>query len=117
MYAFVEKENIVIQPGDRKLINTGIRISISSSDCYARIAPRSGLAVKGIDISAGVVDSDYTGYIHVLVVNNSKEEFTVKHGDRIAQMVFEQIIHPHFVSTTILDSTDRGDKGFGSTGV
>jgi len=116
LYAFVENGNIDIQPGDRKLINTGIQLCIPSW-CYARIAPRSGLAVKGIDISAGVVDSDFRGEIHVLVVNNSKKVFTVKHGDRIAQMILEKIIHPVFVETEFLDSTDRGESGFGSTGV
>jgi dUTP pyrophosphatase len=116
LYAFVENGNIDIQPGERKLINTGIQISIPSY-CYARIAPRSGLAVKEIDICAGVVDSDYRGYIHALVVNNSKQVFTVAHGDRIAQMIFEQIINPVFVETPVLASTDRGNKGFGSTGV
>lgn len=118
LYAFVEnmKDVIEIQPGDRKLINTGIQISIPSG-CYARIAPRSGLAVKGIDIAAGVVDFDYTGYIRVLVVNNSKEVFKVKHGERIAQIILEKIIDPVFIETTSIDFTDRGDNGFGSTGV
>lgn len=115
LYALVENKT-VIEVGDRKLINTGVKISLPSS-CYARIAPRSGLAVVGIDISAGVVDSDFTGCIHVLVVNNSKKPFTVKHGDRIAQMIIEKIINPVFVETDVLDSTERGDRGFGSTGI
>lgn len=115
LYALVENEKI-IEPGDRKLIDTGVKISLPSY-CYARIAPRSGLAVAGIDISAGVVDSDYTGRIHVLMVNNSKKLFTVKQGDRIAQMIIEKIINPIFVETDVLDSTNRGDKGFGSTGI
>lgn len=113
--ALVENEK-VIEPGDRKLIDTGVRISLPSC-CYARIAPRSGLAVAGIDIAAGVVDSDYTGCIKVLVVNNSKKMFTVKQGDRIAQMIIEKIINPIFIETDVLDSTNRGDKGFGSTGI
>jgi len=117
LYALVENENgNVIEPRDRKLINTGVKISLPPS-CYARIAPRSGLAVLGIDISAGVIDSDYTGCIKVLVVNNSEKSFTVKHGDRIAQMIIEKIINPVFVETEVLNSTDRGDKGFGSTGI
>ena len=115
LYALVENEK-VIEPGDRKLVNTGVKISLPSC-CYARIAPRSGLAVMGIDISAGVVDSDYTGCIHALVVNNSKKPFTVKQGDRIAQMIIEKIINPIFIETDVLDSTNRGDKGFGSTGI
>lgn len=118
LYAFIENESnsVDIEPGDRKLISTGIQISVPSS-CYARIAPRSGLAVNGIDISAGVVDSDFIGCVHVLVVNNSKKVFTVKHKDRIAQMIIEKIINPVFVETNVLDYTDRGDSGFGSTGV
>jgi|LauGreDrversion4_2_1035121.scaffolds.fasta_scaffold03444_6 dUTP pyrophosphatase len=117
LHAFIENTtSINIEPGDRKLISTGIHISMPQS-CYARIAPRSGLAVKGIDISAGVVDSDFTGCIKVLVVNNSKEIFTIAHGDRIAQIIFEKIINPVWISTEVLDSTDRGANGFGSTGI
>lgn len=115
MHALVENET-VIQPGDRKLINTGVKISLPP-DCYARIASRSGLSLLGIDIAAGVIDSDYTGCIHALVVNNSKKPFTVKQGDRIAQMIIEKIMNPTFVRTDVLDSTNRGDKGFGSTGI
>lgn len=115
LHAFIHS-SIDLQPGERKLISTGIHISMPQS-CYARIAPRSGLAVKGIDISAGVVDSDYTGCIKVLVVNNSKEIFTIVHGDRIAQIIFEKIINPVWISTEVLDYTDRGADGFGSTGI
>jgi len=115
MHALVENET-VIQPGDRQLINTGVKISLPPG-CYARIASRSGLSVLGIDIAAGVIDSDYRGYIHAVVVNNSKKPFTVKQGARIAQMIIEKIMNPTFVVTGVLDSTNRGDEGFGSTGI
>lgn len=115
MYALVENET-VIQPGNRERINTGVKISLPPG-CYARIASRSGLSLLGIDIAAGVIDSDYTGCIHAIVVNNSKNPFTVKQGDRIAQMIIEKIMNPIFVETDVLDSTNRGDKGFGSTGI
>ena len=61
---------------------------------YARVAPRSGLACKGIDVSAGVIDSSYRGTVKVLLVNNSENDFTVSIGDRIAQMILERIENP-----------------------
>ena len=118
LYACFEnvKDIVEIQPGDRKLIDTGIQISIPSY-CYGRIASRSGLALKGIDVAAGVVDSDYRGPLRVLLVNNGKEVFEIKHADRIAQLILERIINPVFRQTSTLDSTKRGDNGFGSTGI
>uniref|UniRef100_A0A6C0CS42 dUTP diphosphatase n=1 Tax=viral metagenome TaxID=1070528 RepID=A0A6C0CS42_9ZZZZ len=103
-----------------KAIETGIIVQFPS-DCYIRVAPRSGLAFKkGLDVFAGVVDSDYTGTIKVILMNNGDEDFIVKKGDRIAQMIYERIYKPtlEIVSSMAdLEETIRGAGGFGSTGV
>lgn len=109
-------EDKVISARKRGLIDTGISINIPS-DCYGRIAPRSGLAVKnGIDVLAGVVDSSYRGIIKVVIQNNDDVDFEVRKGDRIAQMVFERIYTPELKLVDELDQTERGEKGFGSSG-
>lgn len=110
-------ESKVIVPKSRALVRTGIKIQIPS-DCYARVAPRSGLSVSEIDVGAGVVDSDYRGELKVLLINNSTNEYHVDKGDRIAQLIFEKIHTDSFtvVDENELDSTDRNEGGFGSTG-
>jgi dUTP pyrophosphatase len=110
-----------IVPAHRwKAIETGLVVQFPK-DCYVRVAPRSGLAFKkGIDVFAGVVDSDYTGTIKVILMNNGDEDFEVNKGDRIAQMIYERIYKPELVqvnSMNELEETDRGSGGFGSTGV
>jgi len=112
----------VIPVGHRKLIKTDIQIAVPSG-CYARIAPRSGLAFKhGIDVGAGVVDADYRGNVQVLLFNldfmnqAEKPEFHVKKGDRIAQLVIEKIAMLELKECETLTVTDRGAGGFGSTG-
>lgn len=85
-------------------------------DCYGGIAPRSGIATKnGIDVGAGVIDSDYTGNVAVLLFNFGDKEFTIKKGDKIAQLICEQIIIPNLTKVTKLKETKRGMKGFGSS--
>ena len=110
-------ENVVIPPNTRQLVSTGIKIQIPN-DCYARIAPRSGLAVNYIDVGAGVVDSSYFGTLKVLIINNSYNPFTISIGDRIAQLVLEKIYNTTFeqVVESELTQTHRGEGGFGSTG-
>merc|ERR1712131_250469 len=109
----------VIQVGHRKLIKTDIQVAVPSG-CYARIAPRSGLAFKhGIDVGAGVVDADYRGNVQVLLFNldfMNNKEFEVKKGDRIAQLVIEKIAMLDIEECSTLTETDRGAGGFGSTG-
>lgn len=98
------------------LIATNIAISIPNY-CYGRIAPRSGLALKyGIDVGAGVIDASYRGEIGVLLFNHSDKDYTIKYGDRIAQLIIEPTIYPPIVETAILESTERGENGFGSSG-
>jgi len=116
-------EDCIIQPGEQALVKTGISVSFSP-DYYLRIAPRSGLAYKnGIDVMAGVIDSSYRGEIGVILRNHSvaTEEstgaFIINRGDRIAQMIPERISQEHFIFVSELDDSERGEGGFGSTGV
>jgi dUTP pyrophosphatase len=110
-------DNIIIPPKDRRIVNTGIVISIPEKT-YARIAPRSGLASKyGIDVLAGVVDHGYRGKIMVILYNTSDIPFEIKVGDRIAQLILESIVQDEVVEVKDLyEITTRGDKGFGSSG-
>ncbi|KAJ4964846.1 hypothetical protein NE237_016695 [Protea cynaroides] len=101
----------------KALVPTGLSIAIPE-ETYARIAPRSGLAWKhSIDVGAGVIDADYRGSIGVILFNHSDVDFEVKPGDRIAQLIIEKIITPEVLEVEDLDSTVRGEGGFGSTGV
>lgn len=112
-------ENAVVPAGGWKMINTGIAIQIPS-DCYARVAPRSGLTLKkGLSTGAGVIDSDYRDAVRVILFNHSDIDFEVKTGDRIAQMIFEKIYTPklHEMDYQEMTNTERGLGGFGSTGV
>jgi dUTP pyrophosphatase len=97
-------------------VPTGISIMVPK-DCYARLAPRSGLAFKyGIQVGAGVIDSDYTGEIKVILFNHGENDFTIKTGDRIAQLIFEKIFTEDLQEVDELVKTERGAGGFGSTG-
>jgi dUTP pyrophosphatase len=116
--------DIDIPPQSRRLVGTGISVSWNSEDedpkkYYLRIAPRSGLSVKNnIDIGAGVVDYDYRGEIFVCFINNSVDKYySVKQGDRIAQMILTRIERFHQVDEVDThEETNRGANGFGSTG-
>jgi len=116
-YDVYADENAEIQPWTRKLISTGIRICIPEN-CYARVAPRSGLSCKGIDIGAGVIDCSYTGEIKVLMINNTDAMYAIKKGDKIAQLILERIMCPkiHVVEKCDYNfNTSRRDAGFGSS--
>ena len=116
-YDLYSCEKIILEPGTRKLVNTGISIAIPSTGMYARIAPRSGLSVKGLDIGAGVIDSDYRGPIKALLINNSNIPFQVNIGDRMAQLILEQIENPECILVDELPETERASKCWGSTGI
>ena len=111
-------ENMVIPPQSRALVSTGITIELPETNVYARVAPRSGLAVKnGVDVLAGVVDNGYRGVIGVVLLNTDKEKsFEVKVGDRIAQLIIENYHTLSFIEAEDLNSTTRSDNGFGSSG-
>lgn len=104
---------------DRVLIKTGLFMALPSG-YEAQVRPRSGLAYKkGITVlnAPGTIDADYRGEIGVILVNLSKEDFTIENGDRIAQMVISKYERVHFKEVTTLSETERGSGGFGSTGV
>ena len=116
-YDLFAAEGAIILPWKRVPVNTGISISIPNGT-YARIAPRSGLAVKhNIDIGAGVVDRSYRGPLLVVLINNGTQDFTVNPGDRIAQLILEKISNPSVEEVEALNDTSRGTSGFGSTGI
>tara|TARA_Y100000004_G_scaffold145692_1_gene166282 strand:- start:3885 stop:4358 length:474 start_codon:yes stop_codon:yes gene_type:complete len=104
-----------VYPFERALVKTGIKIQLAEGT-YGRIAPRSGLAFKkGIDVMAGVVDAGYTGELGVVLVNLSDEVVNFKKHDRIAQLIVEKCYNVYWHEVEDLDSTERGDGGFGST--
>lgn len=110
-------EDTVIPARGKGIVKTDLSIA-APPGTYARIAPRSGLAVKKfIDTGAGVVDEDYRGAVGVVLFNHSDDDFEVKKGDRVAQMILERIITPEVVEVDNLDDTTRGAGGYGSTGV
>jgi len=111
-------EEIKLQPMERRLVKTGLFMELPTR-YEAQIRPRSGLALKkGITVlnAPGTIDSDYRGEIGVILINLSQEEFTIENGDRIAQMVIAEYQKVDFVEVDQLESSVRGDGGFGSTG-
>lgn len=109
-------ESITLLPGKRLLAPTGIAVAIPAG-CYGRVAPRSGLAAKhGIDVLAGVIDPSYRGEIRVCLLNAGDSPVSLKHGDRIAQLIIERCETPEVEEVDSLDETERGAGGFGSTG-
>ncbi|MBH19550.1 MAG: dUTP diphosphatase [Crocinitomicaceae bacterium] len=115
--AFIN-DTIIIKPFERKLIPTGLKLELPQG-YEAQVRSRSGLALKnGIAVlnSPGTIDSDYRGDIGVILINLSKDIFTVNNGDRIAQIIIAKHEFPIFIETEKLKSSDRGESGFGSTG-
>ena len=111
-------EPVVLQPGQRTLVPTGLRIELPAG-YEAQIRPRSGLALKhGITVlnSPGTIDADYRGEIQVLLVNLSEQTFEIKQGERIAQMVVARHERVQWQETAELSDTERGAGGFGHTG-
>ena len=115
---FADRGVLVLQPGARALVPTGLRVEIPDG-FEVQIRPRSGLALKhGITLpnAPGTIDSDYRGPLGVIVMNAGQEAFTIAHGDRIAQMVVAPVVQAQFALVDGLDDTRRGTGGFGSTG-
>lgn len=112
-------EDILIKKGETVLCPTGIAIALPDNLCVAYIYARSGLSIKhGIMLAngVGVIDSDYRGEIKVGLINLGKEDYVIKKGDRIAQMVFAPVLIAETEVVEELSETDRGAGGFGSTG-
>ncbi|WP_170373125.1 dUTP diphosphatase [Ruegeria arenilitoris] len=113
-----DRGSITVQPGERALVPTGLRVEIP--DGYEiQVRPRSGLALKhGITLpnAPGTIDSDYRGPLGVIVLNAGQEAFEIGHGDRIAQLVVAPVIQARFEMADSLQESQRGSGGFGSTG-
>ncbi len=108
-------EEVTIAPGEYKLVPTGLVFTLPPGT-YGRIAPRSGLSTKGIDVKAGVIDPDYKGEVKVLLLNFGVEPFTCSSGQRVAQLILEKVTFPKVEETWHVQETQRGEGGFGSTG-
>lgn len=117
-YDLYSSEEAVIPAQGQGMVATDLSVIVPVGT-YGRVAPRSGLAVKhGISTGAGVIDADYRGEVKIVLFNHSKKDFEIKAGDRIAQLVLEQIINADIavISKDQLDATERGEGGFGSSG-
>ncbi|KPP81405.1 MAG: dUTP pyrophosphatase Dut [Oceanicaulis sp. HLUCCA04] len=117
--ALPEDSPVTLQPGEWKLIPTGLAIALPEG-YEAQIRPRSGLAAKfGISCvnTPGTIDADYRGEIRVNLINHGREPFVVRRGERIAQMIIAPVVQAELVAVVTLDKTARGTGGFGSTGV
>lgn len=113
---YSSEDAIVPNQAGRALVGTGITVVLPPG-VYGRVAPRSGLAVKHcINVGAGVIDPDYTGEIKVVLFNHGMNDFEIKKGDRIAQLVLERCETPPIEEISIVEDTERGSGGFGSTG-
>ena len=116
--AVAEDRPVTLKPGERALIPTGLAIALPP-DHEAQVRPRSGLAAKhGITVlnSPGTIDADYRGEIGVLLVNLGDAPFTIRRGERIAQMIVAPVAQAELVKVAVLPSSERGSGGFGSTG-
>jgi len=114
-----DTDQITIKPNKWEIIPTGITIELPDG-CEAQIRPRSGLAYKyGVTVlnSPGTIDNDYRGEIKIILINHGHEDFIVKNGDRIAQMIISKYEQVELEEIEFLTGTTRNDGGFGSTGV
>ena len=117
--AIAPQTTLVIEPGSRELVPTGLAIELPEG-FEAQIRPRSGLALKkGVTLvnTPGTIDADYRGEIGVIVINHGAEPFEIVRGDRIAQMIVAPVVQARLLEVDDLSSSDRGAGGFGSTGV
>ncbi len=116
--AVPEDTPLTMQPGQRALVPTGLMIAVPPGH-EAQVRPRSGLAFKhGVTVlnSPGTVDADYRGEVSVLLINHGDAPFTIRRGERVAQLVIAAVTQANLVVVASLSSTDRGSGGFGSTG-
>ena len=112
-------KTIVLEPGERALVPTGLRVELPIG-FEAQVRARSGLAVKhgiGLTNGVGTIDSDYRGEIGVSLINHGQERFTINDGDRIAQLVVARYVKAELCRVDTLEDTGRGEGGFGHTGV
>lgn len=113
-----EKKNLIVKPGERILVPTGLSMEIPFG-YEIQVRPRSGLSLKSplmIVNSPGTIDCDYRGEVNIIVGNFGKEDYVIEHGLRIAQLVLSPVIQARYSVTNTLNETKRGEGGFGSTG-
>lgn len=118
LYAAID-EDLVLKPGERALVPTGIALSIPPN-YEAQLRPRSGLALKyGLTLlnTPGTIDADYRGEIKLIVINLGQEAYILKRGERLAQMVFARVETVEFIEVNELEESQRAQGGFGHTGV
>jgi len=109
-----------LRPKGVQVVSTDLAIRVPAGT-YGRIAPRSGLARKQIDVGAGVIDANFTGAVDIVLYNHGEEPLLIRTGDRVAQLICEKIAHPNLVqvdcmNVDCMNETARGAAGFGSTG-
>jgi dUTP pyrophosphatase len=112
------EEEVLLAPGERKSIPTGVRLQLPPG-IEAQIRPRSGLALThGVTVlnTPGTIDADYRGELQVILINHGQRAFTVRRGDRIAQLVLAGVVRGEFTVRSTIATTERGAAGFGSTG-
>ena len=112
------EEPVYLDRGEFALVSTGMRLEIPAG-FEGQVRPRSGLAARhGVTLlnSPGTIDSDYRGIVQVIVINHGGDRFTIRHGDRIAQLLIAPVMRPRFVVSDTLSQTDRSDGGFVHTG-
>lgn len=117
--AALPQSPLELQPGARALVPTGLVLELPAG-CEGQVRPRSGLALRhGVTVlnAPGTIDADYRGELKVLLVNLGQAPFTIRHGDRIAQLVVASVLQAKLVEAASLAETARGSGGFGSTGV
>lgn len=113
-----EKKSIIVKPGERLLVPTGLSMEIPLG-YEVQVRPRSGLSLKSslmVVNSPGTIDCDYRGEVNIIIGNFGKEDYVIEHGLRIAQLVLSPVIQARYVTTDDLSETARGAGGFGSTG-
>jgi dUTP pyrophosphatase len=116
--AVPEDSPLVLLPGKHALVPTGLTIALPAG-YEAQVRPRSGLAAKhGVTVlnSPGTIDADYRGEISVILINHGEAPFSIRRGERIAQMIIASVVRAELVPAASLSTTDRGAGGFGSTG-
>lgn len=116
---YAGKNDIVIKKGEIKKVPTGIALEVNDRNVVVLLYARSGLSLKGISMAngVGVIDSDYRGEIICPMINLGENDFTIKSGDRIGQIVFTPVIEVELEETDEINETIRNDEGFGSTGI
>lgn len=113
-------EDVILQPGEIRMIPTGLTAEVDCTDVALLVYPRSGLSTKhGVTLAncVGVVDSDYRGEWFIPLINHGKQAFIVEHGMRIAQLVPTRVLFPEIEVCESLSETERGSGGFGSSGI